>query len=129
MFIRFFSGEIDEDSHLSAGLFRVAYRLIEETRLQDYEYEALHEAMLWFDENLVSPYDYRLKPAGLADRALCWFRSSAREHLKRAWEMTAILQDCGIFVWTIKSDRPGYILYEDKVQVLAFPPDDLRKRL
>lgn len=127
--MRFFSGAIHEDSHASEGLFRAAYRLLEETRLPDYEHEALRELMNWFDEHLVSPYEYRLRPAALAGRSLCWFRAGAREHLQRAWEITVILQEHDIYVWTIKSDCPGYILYEDEVQVLAFPFDDLRLRL
>ena len=40
MFIRFVSGEIDDDSHLSAGLFCTVHRLLEEEALPDYEYEA-----------------------------------------------------------------------------------------
>ena len=67
MFIRFVSGEIDEDSHLSAGLFRAAYKLLNELWLPEYEYDALRDPMNWFNEHLESPYDYRLEPAWLAD--------------------------------------------------------------
>jgi len=129
MFIRFFSGEIQEDSRVSEGLFWAAYRLLEETRLPDYEHEALRELMNWFDKHLASPYDYRLRPADLAERSLCWFRASAQEHLQRAWEIVTILQNHDIYVWTIKLAEPGYVIYEDEVQVLAFPYDDLRRRL
>ena len=129
MFIRFVSGEIHEDSHVLAGLFCTAAKLIEEVRLPEYEYEALREPMDWFNEHMESPYDYRLEPARLADRALCWFRSTATEHLRRAWEMVALLEQRDILIRMIKTEAPGYILYEDEVQVLAFPNNDMRRLL
>jgi hypothetical protein len=129
MFIRFVSGEIDEDSHVSAGLFRAAYKLMREVRLPDYEYNALREPMDWFEEHLESPYDFRLEPARLADQSLCWFRCTATEHLRRAWEMVAILEERDIFIRTIRSDCRGYIIYEDEAQVLAFPYNDMRRLL
>ena len=129
MFIRFVTREIDEDSHVSAGLFRAAYKLIREVWLPDYEYNALKEPMDWFNEHLESPYNFRLKPAGLADQSLCWFRSTAYEHLQRAWDMVAILEERDIFMRMIKIQVPGYILYEDEAQVLAHPYRDIRRLL
>jgi hypothetical protein len=43
MFIRFVSGEIDEDSLVSAGLFCAAAYLEWTTELPDYEFDALNE--------------------------------------------------------------------------------------
>ena len=129
MFIRFVSGEIDEDSHVSAGLFRSAYKLIREVWLPDYEYEALRGTLDWFNEHLESPYDFRLEPAAMADRSLCWFRSTAHEHLQRAWEMVAILEARDFFMRMIKTEMPGYIIYSDEAQVLAHPYADLRRLL
>jgi|KBSSwiStaDraftv2_1062776.scaffolds.fasta_scaffold151077_3 hypothetical protein len=129
MFIRFISSEIDEDSHVSAGLFCAAYKLIEEAWLPEYEYYALREPMNWFNKYLKNPYRYRLKAPRLASQSLCWFRSDAKEHLRRAWEMVAILEDRDIFIRMIRSPYPGYILYEDDAQVLAFPYDDIRRLL
>ena len=129
MFIRFVSGEIDEDSHVSAGLFRAAYKLITEGPLADYEYHALREPMDWFDVHLKTPYDYQLEPARLADQSLCWFRASATEYIRRAWEMVAILEYHDIFIRMVRSQSPGYILYEDDAQVLAFPYADMRRLL
>jgi hypothetical protein len=129
MFIRFISEEIDEDSHLSAGLFGAAYKLIDEVCLPEYDYEALRETMDWFNEHLENPYDFRPEPEGLAYQSICWFRATAREYLHRAWEMVAILEEHDIFVRTVKSHRPGYILYEDEAQVLAHPYADIRRFL
>jgi len=52
MFIRFVCGEIDEDSHVSAGLFCAAFDLIKDEKLSDHDYEELADLMRWFRLNL-----------------------------------------------------------------------------
>lgn len=129
MFVRFVSAEIDCDSHVSAGLFRAAEKLLDEVWLPEYEYEALMEPIIWFRRHLPDPYDYRLRPASLALRSICWFRSTAHEHLRHAWELVAILEERDVFMRMIKCETPGYILYEDEAQVLAYPEVHFRRRL
>ena len=128
-FIRFVSGEIDEDSHVSAGLFTAAHDLLEEPALPDDEYFALRDVMDWFNQHLKGPFRYRLRAAWRAERAICWFKPTAQEHLSRAWEMTEILERNDVFIRTIKVERPGYILYEDEAQILAEPFADIRRVL
>jgi hypothetical protein len=125
MFIRFVSGEFDEDLHVSAGLFCAATNLYESVGLPDYEVDVLAELQNWFNRHLESPFYYLPRGARCED-AICWFKSTAREHIARAWELVAILERNNILIWTIKSVRPGYVYYEDEVQVFARPYRDLR---
>lgn len=120
MYIRFYSGEIDEDSQLAIGLFNAAEDLCESGGLADHELEALTEVKNWFDKHLASPFDY-LPQASYYGLAVCWFKSTAHEHLARAWELVAILERNDVLIWTVKSPRVGYVHYEDQVQVLARP--------
>src|SRR5882724_6883989 len=113
MFMRFVSRGIDEDSHVSAGLFCAAFKLLDETVLFDHEYAAVADLMGWFRVNLRG----------------CWFRCTAHEHLARARELATILEDRDVFIRTIKCYKTGYVLYEDEVQVLAQPFADMRFRL
>ena len=128
MFIRFISGSIDEYSHTPAGLFCAAIDLLESDELPEYEFDALKEVKEWFDRYLASPFDYLAEDARY-DRAICWFKSSAPEHLARAWELVQILERNDIMIWTIRSPHVGYIHYEDDVQVFAQPNDDVRRLL
>jgi hypothetical protein len=123
MFIRFVSGEIDEYSHVPAGLFCAAYEL--NGYLPKYEVEALRDLKKWFDLNLESPIKH-LPKCYSYERAICWFKPNAREHLARAWEMVMILERHDILIWTIKSRRTGYVYYEDDAQVFAEPSKDVR---
>lgn len=120
MFIRFVSAEIDGSSHVAAGLFCAASDLRWSEGLPDYEFDALTELRDWFNEHMDSPFDY-LPHDRRYERAVCWFKPTAREHIARAWELVAILERNDVLIWTIKSQRVGYVHYEDDVQVLARP--------
>jgi len=128
MFIRFVSSEIDEDSHVSAGLFCAARELSWTDGLPQYEFDALSELRDWFDEHLESPI-HHLPRTGCYERAICWFKPTAREHLARAWEMVTILERNDVLIWTIKSRRAGQIYYEDDAQIFAVPSADMRVAL
>ena len=58
MFIRFVGAEIDERSHVSAGLFCAASQLRWSGGLPDYEFDALTELKDWFNVHLASPFDH-----------------------------------------------------------------------
>ena len=128
MFIRFFSGEIDEDSRVPAGLFIAAEELRWSDDVPRYELDALDEIERWFDAHLESPFDH-LSYEPRHDRAVCWFKATAREHLAKAWELVAILERNDVLIWTIRFERIGLVYYEDDVQVLAQPCRDLKRRL
>ena len=126
MFIRFVSGEIDECSHVSEGLFGAVLRLHD--GLPRYEVEAIEELMGWFDSHLRSPFDY-LPDLPRYEHAICWFKPTAREHLAKAWELVAILERNDILIWTIRTPRAGRVYYEDEVQVFAHPYPEVRRLL
>ena len=125
MFIRFASSEIHYRSHVTAGLFCAASKLRWTNELPDYEFDALSELRDWFNINLESPFDH-LPKTGRYEKAVCWFKPTARAHLERAWELIAILERNDVLIWTIRSRKTGYVYYEDEAQVFAEPFDDVR---
>jgi len=42
------------------------------------------------------------------------------------WEIVQILEAHGIVIDVIRTDRPGYIVYEDEFQIAAEPFKDTR---
>ena len=128
MFIRFVTGQIHKDSHVSAGLFWAARDLLWSDELPGYEYEALVQLRAWFNAYLDSPFEY-LANNKRYDRAVCWFRATASEYLERAWEIVTILERNDVYVWTIRSEKTGYVYYEDHAQVFAEPFHDVRQIL
>src|SRR6185437_13432924 len=119
MFIRFVSGEIHECSHVSTGLFQTAFELMDDRLLLDDEYDLLRDLMDWFNLYLKGPSEYRLRTPWRIERAICWFKPTAHEHLSRAWEMAWVLERNDVPIYLLKTKRTGYILYEDEAQVFA----------
>lgn len=56
--------------------------------------------------------------------ALSWFRDSAAEHIHQMRRMAAMLAEHDVEVHTLRTQRPGYIVYEGKHQVAAEPFSD-----
>lgn len=54
-------------------------------------------------------------------RALASFKASAVEHISRMRELVALLERKTIFVTELRTERPGYIVYENEHQVAAMP--------
>lgn len=128
MFIRFVSGEVDSDARVPVGLFHSLDQLYWSDEVPMYELDALREVQNWFEENLTSIPDY-VSDYGRSYEAVCWFKSTASDHLARAWEMAGILERNDVLVWTIKSREVGVIYYEDDAQVFARPTRVVRRLL
>ena len=84
----------------------------------------------WFGSNLkvqnrfnrtTSKGYYRRKTKGVS-----WFRSTADEHIEKLWALTKVLARNGHKAELITTSKPGYIVYEDEIQVIAEPFSDIR---
>ena len=125
MYIRFYSGEIDARSQVAAGLFKASSDLWCANIITNYDAETISDLWRWFDEHLPDPFDYLPREKSF-EQAVSWFKSTAHEHLARAWELAATLEQNDRRIWTIKAARVGYVHYEDEVQVFARPHPDIR---
>jgi hypothetical protein len=127
MYIRFIIGEIHRVSTHETGVFQAAYRLEEKGHLPDYEESRLRDLLEWFNTNLKEPDRFTSsKPPYYRkeNKAISWFKDAATEHIAKLREILAILDNHDIHFEMIKTDRPGYIVYEDDHQVVAEPFSD-----
>jgi hypothetical protein len=124
MFVRFITSKRCPNLRVEEGVFGLAYALRDGNDLFDYEREVLAEHLRWFDSYLSAPTRFSRSTNGPA-RAICWFRSSATEHIAVMFEMIAIVENHLFDVKMIKTRRPGYVVYEDTYQVAAEPFSDI----
>ena len=115
VFIRLVALDRDPDSQQRQGAFGAGYDLKSAGALSEESLVEFNALMEWFDENLPGP------PEDVDQRAIFWFRASAKEASKRIWELNALLKENDIHISLIKTTKPGYILYEDEFQVGAIP--------
>jgi hypothetical protein len=117
-YLRLITTEVDEDSRCPKGVFAVAYELRNSEDLPPETRQELRELLSWFETNLHSPRDDDREIDG---RAIFWFKRDASHLLKRLWEIAQLVRVHGYTVETIRTDRPGYVVYEDDLQVAAVP--------
>lgn len=117
-YVRFVVGHKDEDSHVEQGVFQAAARALEWRNITGADAEELNEVRAWFNENLERPDSFG---RGKLSLGICWFKTDAAEHTSRIYEMVRVLERNGISVKKIKTDKPGYVIYEDEWQLVAEP--------
>lgn len=125
MFVRFIIGRKDPVCGVPEGVFSVAYHLRDCQETPTWQAEQLSRTIRWFQKNLRVPRRFnRTKSKGYYHRngmAISWFKPEATEHIAKIREMIPILAEHGYVVAMIKTDNPGYIVYEDDNQVAAIP--------
>ena len=122
MFIRFVIANRDQNSGRRQGLFQAAYKLRASGQMSARDEQQLDDVLHWFDENLAEPERLAIssKPRRKA-QAISWFRDAATEHIARMREFQTLLDGYGIVVDMLRERRPGYVVYEDEHQVVAYP--------
>jgi len=111
------------------GVFQALYRLEREGKL--YPHEGARWKLLkdWFNTKLAKPARFTAsKPPyhRKKNRAISWFKDTANEHIGHIRELIAILEDHNIAVRMLKTERVGYVVYEDEYQVVAEPFADMK---
>ncbi len=127
MYPRFIVADIDEDSEKELGVFHAVGNLREANQLYPHEEEQHDLIRQWFNEHLEKPTRFTAsKPPFYRkkNKAISWFKDSAGEHLARVRSLVAILQNHGVLVQMLKTERVGYVVYEDEHQVVAEPFSD-----
>jgi len=124
LYLRFVVDDVDDDSQKPLGVFQAIHNLRSKGVLSDYECVQDDEIGRWFDKNLPKPTRFTAsKPPYYRkqNKAISWFKHTAQEHISQIRSLAAILQNHGIFVHMLKTDRVGYAVYEDEFQVVAEP--------
>ena len=122
MFVRFVVAHRHPETNEPMGIFEAVDFLPPAGQLADWDERRLAELRAWFVAHLPFPdRTGRAQRPNAAHRALSWFKASAKDHIAQARELAALLEANDIRTEMLTSDRPGYIVYEDEVQVLAEP--------
>jgi len=123
--VRLAVSTVDPDSQQPMGIFQAAYRLRRYTCLDAARKQDIDRELTWFQEHLATPQRFvHTRSKGYYRRppvAVSWFRAGATEHLRRAEVLGGALAACGLPVQRLRTQHPGYVVYEDDHQVVAVP--------
>jgi hypothetical protein len=117
-YVRFVIVGKDDESHSERGIFQAAAQALESHDVAGSDADELNEALSWFSEHLEKPTSLGRDKLR---RGICWFKDGSTEHIARIWEMVYILERNGSYVKKIRTNKPGYVLYEDEWQLVAEP--------
>ena len=129
MFIRFVRPNRVAGCSAREGFFRAAYELRDSHQLDQYSRQRLENALAWFRSNLIVPKTFnRTNSKARLDReftaGLSWFKHDARRVIAKAFDLVALLEEHGYMIEILRTERVGFIVYEDKNQVVAEPFSD-----
>ena len=124
-YLRFVCGARVEGMAARAGLLAAAYDLRRSESVDSATEQALTTLIDWFKANLTVPKRFgRTNSEGWYRRdtkGLSWFKPEAGDHIAKAFELVVVLNGAGVKVEVLKSDRIGYVVYEDDHQIIAEP--------
>jgi len=122
MYVRFVATRQHPDTGVQVGIFQTYLLLASAGPLAAWDEARLAELKAWFNAYLEKPERVaRSRRPNGHHAAVSWFKPSAREHIARARELAALLEQYGVPTRMITTDRPGYVVYEDEFQVAAEP--------
>jgi hypothetical protein len=126
-YVRFVVADIHKNSGKGLGVFHAVLRLRERGELYAHEKELHDLTRQWFNEHLEKPTRFTAsKPPHYRkpNKAISWFKDSATEHISHIRDLVGILENHGINVQMLTTDRVGYVVYEDEFQIVAEPFSD-----
>ena len=127
-YLRFVRPNTIENLGAREGFFCAAHELRGVPYLENYTSEQLEDLFSWFRSNLTIPDKFsRSKSKGSQHRntaGLSWFKEDASEAIGRSYELISLLQQNGYPIEVIRTERVGYVVYEDDQQVVAEPFSD-----
>jgi hypothetical protein len=129
-FLRFTLGQRHPESGVEEGLFRLAYALRGDPRVDARDRQLLVENLAWFDKHLSVPGRLnRSRSKGYYRRAtkgIAWFRDTAADCISRMYQIKGVLERLGYAITVIQESHVGFVVYEDDFQIVAEPFSETR---
>lgn len=122
MYVRFVTTRQHPDTGVQMGIFQTRTLLRRSGQMADWDQKRIEELADWFNEHLEKPERVaRSRRPNGHHAAISWFKDTAAEHIARARELAALLEQYGVPTLMLTTDRPGYVVYEDEFQIAAEP--------
>jgi len=120
------------ESQAPIGVIGAAYELLRQDTVSHELRSELAHWIEWFEANLPVPDRFnRTKSKGWyrrETRGISWLRTSAADHLSAMANLAECVSKCGHATAEVRSERVGYLVYEDEIQVIAEPFRDTPTR-
>jgi hypothetical protein len=124
-YVRFVVARRDANTDHQMGIFVTLYELDEAGDLAPHEVDWFVSIERWLNKNLKRPADFAWSTRPNAPRrAISWMKMSAKDLVAHMRELAELLRHKDIAVEELRTEKPGYLVYEDEFQVTAVPFKD-----
>ncbi len=117
-YVRFQGRQLIEGCSSKVGIFQLAYELKYAAQTTMHHDKELRKNLTWLETHLAEP---TILERAEHYRAICWFKDTAHEPLKRIWSIKLLLEEYGVWVDCVKTASPGNVIYQDGWQIAAKP--------
>lgn len=123
MYLRFIASEIDNSTGKERGIFSIAYDLLRSGSLIKEEEDKLRIALMNCERILPIPDKFSRKKndSHKNHKGISWIKDNASEIIREIRIIKKVLDENNLFIEVIKTQRPGYVVYEDDFQIVAEP--------
>ena len=121
--LRFIVPERDDRTGQPTGLIALAYALLRSDQLGGHDAANLQGQLTWIESNLPVPRRFARKHnvSHRHTHGLSWIKSDARAAVQCLYAIANIVRQHGHAVEILQTSRPGYVVHEDRWQVVAEP--------
>ena len=113
------------------GFFRKAYELRRNGTMSVDQHRKLDRYLNFLDDHIDVPSKFSKSTSKAAEyretKGICWFKTSANAEVEVALALARLLDDLGIASTVLRTNRIGYVVFEDEVQIVAEPFSDTPK--
>jgi len=129
MYVRFVVPSLGRNAWGLMGLIRASSDLMGDEYFSHIQEASLNSIWEWFNRQLPIPRRFsRSRRSGAANNAVCWFKPTAMECVRKARELAKMLEASGVHTAMLRTRKPGYVVYEDRLQIVAEPFHDTFNR-
>lgn len=130
MYIRFITSFTNAYGERETGFFQAVGYLRRTSSIESADLDELHTLLDWFCDHLPPPDQFtKRRNHKESGTAISWYRDTAKEYIANMYAMSKILEKYGILSSVVKREDPGYIVYEDDIQVAAIPYREDREKV
>lgn len=123
--LRFVASDPEREPDRPQGVFAAAYDVLHRNTSPRYLETEVRKILDWFVSELPIPDRFvGTRRPHRADTGICWFKAESVECIRNVRYLAQLVGECGIPVREVRTDSPGYVIYEDDHQVVAKPTAD-----
>jgi len=126
--LRFVTEDRHEPFGHRSGIVQKAYNVRDDAETAEHLQKALSTELEWLKLNMCTPSKFTRSAGHRKDEvAISWVKSEAREHVDCLRRIENLLKSTRVPTHCLRTSRPGFVVYEDDVQVVAEPSADTPK--